>query len=89
MLALLADGGPFVWLLLVMSVASVAIVLERGWYLRRSRVMPQPVVDAMETLDAPGLRGTCSAMPSPLARDGPCLGESMEPMRSESHRHGW
>jgi biopolymer transport protein ExbB len=68
MLALLADGGPFVWLLLVMSVASVAIVLERGWYLRRSRVMPQPVVDAMETLDAPGLRGTCSAMPSPLAR---------------------
>lgn len=68
MFALLADGGPFVWLLLVMSVASVAIVLERGWYLRRSRVMPQALVDGMETLDAAALRGTCTAIPSPLAR---------------------
>lgn len=68
MFALLADGGPFVWLLLVMSVASVAIVLERGWTLRRSRVMPQAIVDGMETLGAAALRGTCTAIPSPLAR---------------------
>lgn len=68
MFALLADGGPFVWLLMVMSVISVALVLERGWYLRRSRVMPRAVVDGMETLDAAALRGTCTAMPSPLAR---------------------
>jgi len=68
MFALLADGGPFVWLLLVMSVISLALVLERGWYLRRSRVMPQVLVDAMERLDAAGLRGTCTAMPSPLSR---------------------
>lgn len=68
MFALLADGGPFVWLLLAMSVISLALVLERGWYLRRSKVMPQVLVDAMERLDAAGLRGTCTAMPSALSR---------------------
>ena len=68
MFALLADGGPFVWLLLMMSVVSLALVLERGWYLRRSRVMPQVLVDGMERLDAAALHGTCTAMPSPLSR---------------------
>ncbi len=68
MFALLADGGPFVWLLMMMSVISVALVLERGWYLRRSKVMPRVVVDGIETLDTAALRGTCTAMPSPLAR---------------------
>lgn len=68
MFALLENGGPFVWLLLVLSVISVAIVLERGWALRRSKIMPPGLVNALNTLDASALRGTCAASPSPLGR---------------------
>jgi biopolymer transport protein ExbB len=68
MFALLADGGPFIWLLLVLSVISVALILERGWMLRRSRVMPPALVEALNTRDLASLRGTCAATPSPLSR---------------------
>lgn len=68
MFALLADGGPFIWLLLVLSVISLALVLERGWALRRSKVMPPALVDALQTRDLASLRGTCAATPSALSR---------------------
>lgn len=68
MLALLADGGPYLWLLLVLSVTSLAIILERGWLLRRSRIMPPALVEALATAEPRALRGACTAAPSTLAR---------------------
>jgi biopolymer transport protein ExbB len=43
----LLDGGPFVWLLLALSVTALTVVLERAWSLRRDRVMPRPLLDAL------------------------------------------
>lgn len=68
MLGSLTDGGPFFWMLLVLSVISLALILERGWLLRRSRVMPPALVNALASADPKTLRGTCLAAPSPLAR---------------------
>ncbi len=62
------DGGVFAWLLLAMSVVSVAFVLERAWALRRGRVMPPALVSMLGTADMPALRGACQAQVSPLAR---------------------
>ena len=71
------DGGPFVWLLLSLSVTALTVVLERLWSLRRDRVMPRPLVDALSgdgplasagSGDLARLRGACAAQPSPLAR---------------------
>lgn len=66
--AWLVDGGPFMWLLLVLSIIAVAFILERGWALRRSRVIPPALVAALESSDVNQLRGACRATPSPLAR---------------------
>ena len=68
MFASLADGGPFLWVLLVLSVIALALVLERGWALRRAKVMPRALVEALVTAEPQTLRGTCAAAPSPLAR---------------------
>ncbi|HAB16223.1 MAG TPA: MotA/TolQ/ExbB proton channel family protein [Verrucomicrobiota bacterium] len=67
MVASLADGGPFIWVLLFLSVVALAIVLERGWSLRRSKVLPPALVEAMNTADVATLRGACTATPSVLA----------------------
>ncbi|MFM7805106.1 MAG: MotA/TolQ/ExbB proton channel family protein, partial [Verrucomicrobiota bacterium] len=78
----LLDGGPFVWLLLALSVTALTVVLERAWSLRRDRVMPRPLLDALAGgVGGPGgpggiggigdlarLRGACAAQPSPLSR---------------------
>ena len=64
----LADGGPYLWLLLLLSVVSLAIVLERGWLLRRSRVMPPALLTALGAADPQTLRGVCAAAPSALSR---------------------
>jgi len=75
----LLDGGPFVWLLLALSVTALTVVLERAWSLRRDRVMPRPLLDALAGgvggQGGPGgigdlarLRGACAAQPSPLSR---------------------
>src|SRR6187402_1549098 len=68
MFAWLVDGGPFMWLLLVLSIIAVAFILERGWALRRSRVIPPALVAALENSDVSQVRGACQATPSPLAR---------------------
>ncbi|MFO1462085.1 MAG: MotA/TolQ/ExbB proton channel family protein [Verrucomicrobiota bacterium] len=68
MFASLSDGGPYLWSLLVLSVVSLTVILERGWALRRSRVLPPPLVGVLPTADAQILRGTCAAAPSALAR---------------------
>jgi len=65
------DGGPFVWLLLALSVTALTVVLERLWSLRRDRVMPRPLLDALSG-DAPSAGGGggpgASAGPIDLAR---------------------
>ena len=68
MFAWLMDGGPFMWLLAVLSVVAVTFILERGWALRRSKVMPPGLVAAMEQADDQQLRGACAASSSPLGR---------------------
>lgn len=62
------DAGPFMWLLVVLSVVSLTFVLERAWVLRRSRVMPPALADALQTRGPEELRMVCHATPSPLAR---------------------
>lgn len=66
--SILADGGPFIWLLLILSVISLALILERGWALRRSKVMPPSLVEALPSLDPGALRGACTTTPSSLSR---------------------
>lgn len=68
MFAWFLEGGPFLWLLTGLSVLAVAFILERGWALRRSQVLPAALVVAAETADPSALRGACQATPSPLAR---------------------
>ncbi|MBL9174764.1 MAG: MotA/TolQ/ExbB proton channel family protein [Verrucomicrobiales bacterium] len=68
MFASLSDGGPYLWSLLFLSVVSLAVVLERGWALRRSRVLPPALIGVLPTADPQTLRGTCAAAPSALAR---------------------
>lgn len=62
------DGGIFSWLMLGMSVVSVAFILERAWALRRGRVMPEGLARLLGTADPQALRGACEAQVSPLAR---------------------
>ncbi len=64
----LLDGGRFVWLLLGLSVTALTVVLERAWSLRRDRVLPRPLMDALADGDVSRLRGACQARPSPMAR---------------------
>ena len=62
------DAGPFMWLLVALSVVSLTFVLERAWVLRRSKVMPPVLADALQTRSPEELRMVCHATPSPLAR---------------------
>lgn len=64
----LLDGGPFVWLLLGLSVTALTLVLERAWSLRRERILPRALLDALADGDVSRLRGACQARPSPLGR---------------------
>lgn len=68
MLESIRDAGPFMWLLVAMSVVSLTFILERTWSLRRSKVMPAILVDALQSRSAEELRMVCHATPSPLAR---------------------
>ena len=62
------DAGPFMWLLVVLSVVSLTFILERAWALRRSRVVPTVLADALQSRSPEELRMVCHATPSPLAR---------------------
>lgn len=62
------EGGVFTWLLLGMSVVALAFGLERGWVLRRHRVMPPGLVALMSTADSGALQGACASQSSPLGR---------------------
>jgi biopolymer transport protein ExbB len=41
------QGGFVMWPLLVCSVAGLAIILERGWVLRRPNIIPATITDAL------------------------------------------
>ncbi len=47
---------------------ALTVVLERAWSLRRDRVLPRPLMDALADGDVSRLRGACQARPSPMAR---------------------
>ncbi len=67
MTASIRDAGPFMWLLLTLSVVALAYILERAWALRRSRVMPPALAAALDDRDPAEVRTVCHANPSPLA----------------------
>ena len=72
MFELLREGGPFVWILLVCSVVSLAFIFERGWALRRSAVLPAEVRGRLQRLRGTGelssLNAVCESRPSALSR---------------------
>lgn len=50
MFELIQSGGLLVWLIILCSVISVAIVIERTWTLKRSAVTPFGLMDQVEKL---------------------------------------
>jgi biopolymer transport protein ExbB len=56
------------WALIALSIVSFAHILDRAWALRRARVTPPALMDALGRADAAELRSVCFTYPSPLAR---------------------
>ncbi|MBV9464375.1 MAG: MotA/TolQ/ExbB proton channel family protein [Verrucomicrobiae bacterium] len=54
MMQFLRAGGPFMIPLIICSLMSVAIILERGFALRRRRIISQNVADAVDNLPPQG-----------------------------------
>lgn len=72
MLQFLQAGGPFMILLVLTSVVSVAFIVERGLALRRNKVAPDVVEDALDRCqgrdDLASLQVICQQQPTPLSR---------------------
>ncbi|HTI72064.1 MAG TPA: MotA/TolQ/ExbB proton channel family protein [Candidatus Limnocylindria bacterium] len=68
MLELFKNGGPFFYVLLLLSVAAVALIGERAWALRRSIILPRNLLDSLADGDSDRLRAACAVNPSPLGR---------------------
>lgn len=68
----LVAGGPFMFLLVLTSVVSLTFIIERGLALRRARVLPTALEDAVEQArtqsDVPNLKALCQKQPTPLGR---------------------
>ena len=47
---LVRAGGPFMWPIIVCSIAAVGILLERLWTLQRKRVLPQELIKKVSDL---------------------------------------
>jgi biopolymer transport protein ExbB len=62
------DGGPFLWLLFVLSVVAVGFIIDRAWALRRAKVVPGILEDALDRASPQELRTLCLSCPSPLSR---------------------
>ena len=63
MLSLIEAAGWPIWFLIVTSIAAVALIIERGLALRRSRILPDGLLDELA-----GLRGALPVTPELLAR---------------------
>jgi biopolymer transport protein ExbB len=65
-------GGPFMWVLLATSVVALAFIIERGIALRRSRLVPASLEQAIDRChgreDLTTLQMACQQHPSTLAR---------------------
>ncbi len=72
MLNFIKDGGPFMWLLISTSLVSLTYIIERGWALRWTRIVPDAVGSAVESCrgrsDVPMLQRVCEQNPSPASR---------------------
>lgn len=68
----LVSGGPFMVLLVLTSIVSVAFIVERGLALRRKKVAPEVVEDALDRCHGregvQALQIICQQQPSPLSR---------------------
>ena len=72
MLEFLQAGGPFMILLVLTSIVSIAFIIERGLALRRRLVAPDPLEDALESCQSreglAQLQVLCQQRPSALGR---------------------
>ena len=72
MLQFLIAGGPFMLLLVLTSIVSLTFIIERGLALRRGRVVPLAVADALKrwrgSADLTALKVTCQQGNSTLGR---------------------
>jgi biopolymer transport protein ExbB len=59
-------GGPIMWPILVLSIAAVAIMVERFWALQPTKVLPPDLLTAVSTADGATISGMVSG--SPLGR---------------------
>lgn len=72
MIQFLQAGGPFMILLVMASIVSLTFIIERALALRRVRVAPDPLVEAVENCTTreglSDLHTLCRQQPSVLAR---------------------
>jgi biopolymer transport protein ExbB len=59
-------GGPVMWPILLLSVAAVAIMVERFWALQPTKVLPPELLTSLATADGATIAATASH--SPLGR---------------------
>ena len=72
MFEFLEAGGPFMWLLLTMSVVALTYIIERGLALRWRNVVPEQVATTLNQCenenDLAALQTVCQQLPSPASR---------------------
>jgi len=72
MFEFLEAGGPFMWLLLTMSVVALTYIIERGLALRWRNVVPEQVATTLNQCDNENdlntLQAVCQQLPSPASR---------------------
>jgi biopolymer transport protein ExbB len=72
MFEFLEAGGPFMWLLLTMSVVALTYIIERGLALRWRNVVPEQVATTLSQCenenDLATLQTVCRQLPSPASR---------------------
>lgn len=72
MFEFLEAGGPFMWLLLIMSVVALTYIIERGLALRWRNVVPEQVAQTLSQCqneqDLSTLQTICQQLPSPASR---------------------
>lgn len=72
MIDFFVNGGFMMIPMLIVSVAAVAFMIERGLALRKQNVLPQPLVDELNlflnTGNLKSLSNACQQFPSPLSR---------------------
>src|SRR5688572_4574129 len=68
----LRAGGPVMYLLVFTSIVGLAFIIDRGFALRWSRVIPRPIENALDKCDSPGgaaqVVNLANGVPSPLSR---------------------